>query len=325
MKWKIGNVEIDNQVVLAPMAGVTDSAFRKIAKEFGCGLVCAEMVSDKAIIYGSKKTIDMLTFNNFERPISQQIFGSDKDSFVKAAKYIEKEMEPDIIDINMGCPVPKVAVRAQAGAALLRDLNKIYDIVKDVVNSVDVPVTVKIRSGWDGKSINAVEVAKICEQAGASAITIHGRTRKQGYGGKADWDIIKEVKKNISIPVIGNGDIKTPFDAKKMLEETGCDAVMIGRGVLGNPWLIRQIIKYLDKNILIKVPNNDEKINMCLKHFKYLLELKGDKLALLEMRGHASWYIKGIEGASDIRRKINNAKSVKELEDVLLKYKKGLG
>jgi len=324
MKWKIGNVEISNQVVLAPMAGVTDSTFRKIAKELGCGLVCAEMVSDKAIVYGSKKTIDMLAFDDLERPISQQIFGSDKESFVKAAKYIEKTIKPDIIDINMGCPVPKVAVKAQAGAALLKDPNKIYDIVKAVVKSVNVPVTVKIRSGWDEKSINAVEVARICEKAGASAITVHARTRKQRYTGKADWNIIKEVKESVSLPVIGNGDIKTPFDAKRMLDKTDCDAIMVGRGILGNPWLIRQIIKWLDENILIEGPNNEEKINMCLKHLKYLVKLKGDKLALLQMKGHASWYIKGIEGASEIRRKINSANSIKELEDILLEYKKGL-
>src|SRR5574344_1739256 len=244
--WKIGNVEIDNQIVLAPMAGICDSAFRSIIKEMGCGLIEAEMVSDKAIMYGSSKTIDMLYMEEKERPISQQIFGSDVDSFVKAAKYICENMHPDIIDINMGCPVPKVALKSQAGSALLKSPDKIYEIVKAVKEAVSVPVTVKIRSGWDENHINAVEVAKICEKAGASAITIHGRTRSQGYSGKANWNIIKEVKENVSIPVIGNGDVTSCYKAKEMLDTTGCDAVMIGRGCLGNPWLIKECVNYLN-------------------------------------------------------------------------------
>ena len=252
--WKIGNVEIKNQVVLAPMAGISNSAFRKIAKEMGCGLIVAEMVSDKAICYGSKKTIDMLYMTDFERPLSQQIFGSDKESFIKAAKYIEENMHPDIIDINMGCPVPKVALSAQAGSALLKDPKKVYEIVKAVSQSVNVPVTVKIRSGWDNNHINAVEIAKICEKAGAKAITIHARTRAQGYSGKADWNIIKKIKENVNIPVIGNGDIKTPVDAKNMLEQTGCDAIMIARGALGNPWLIKNTVDYLETGKVSIVP-----------------------------------------------------------------------
>ena len=291
--FKIGNVEIKNRIVLAPMAGISNSAFRRIAKEMGVGLVVAEMVSDKAIFYGSKKTIDMLYMKEEERPISQQIFGSDKDSFVYAAKYILETMKPDIIDINMGCPVPKVATRAQAGSALLKNPDKVYEIVKAVVDAVNVPVTVKIRSGWDEKSINAVEIAKVIEKAGASAITVHPRTRAQGYSGKADWNIIKQVKEVVNIPVIGNGDIKSCYDAKKMLDETNCDAVMIGRGLLGNPWLIRNCIDYLN-NKKIKEVSILDRLNMVLKHFNYLLEFKEEKIAVLEMRTQVCYYLKGI-------------------------------
>ncbi len=291
--FKIGNVEIKNRIVLAPMAGISNSAFRRIAKEMGVGLVVAEMVSDKAIFYGSKKTIDMLYMKEEERPISQQIFGSDKDSFVYAAKYILETMKPDIIDINMGCPVPKVATRAQAGSALLKNPDKVYEIVKAVVDAVNVPVTVKIRSGWDEKSINAVEIAKVIEKAGASAITVHPRTRSQGYSGKADWNIIKQVKDAVNIPVIGNGDIKSCYDAKKMLDETNCDAVMIGRGLLGNPWLIRDCIDYLN-NKKIKEVSILDRLNMVLKHFNYLLEFKEEKIAVLEMRTQVCYYLKGI-------------------------------
>ena len=312
MEWKIGNVKISNQVVLAPMAGICNSAYRQICKDMGCGLIYAEMVSDKAITYNNQKTIDMLYMTEKERPISQQIFGSDKESFVEAAKFIEKEMKPDIIDINMGCPVPKVAVRAQAGSALLKDLDKIFDIVSSVVSAVNVPVTVKIRSGWDSNHINAVEVAKVIEKAGASAICVHPRTRSQGYSGKADWNIIKEVKENVSIPVIGNGDIKSPEDAKRMLEETKCDAVMIGRGVLGNPWLIKNIVNYLDGKEVIDVSIVD-RIDMCLKHLKLLDSLKNEKLACLEIRNHISWYFKGIKGANELKNKVYQTTNIHDI------------
>ena len=322
MEWFIGNVKIDNQVVLAPMAGISNSSYRRICKKMGCGLIYAEMVSDKAITFKNKKTLDMLTMTEEERPIAQQIFGTDVDSFVEAAKYIEKEMKPDIIDINMGCPVPKVAIRAQAGSALLKDPKKIYDIVHAVVEAVSIPVTVKIRSGWDSNHINAVEVAKIIEKAGASAICVHPRTRSQGYSGKADWSIIKEVVEAVSIPVIGNGDIKSPMDAKRMLDETGCMAVMIGRGVLGNPWLIQNTIRYLSGEELITVSTQD-RIDMCLKHLKNLQELKDEHLACLEIRSHIGWYFKGIKGSNELKNKVYQTSSIRDIISILNEFKEG--
>lgn len=318
--FKIGNVEIKNNVCLAPMAGVCNSAFRRIIKEMGCGLLYAEMVSDKALVYDNEKTKEMLYMTESERPITQQIFGSDKESFVKAAKIIEEEMHPDIIDINMGCPVPKVAVKSQAGSALLKSPEKIYDIVSAVKDAVNVPVTVKIRSGWDNNSINAVEVARVCEKAGADAIAIHPRTRSQGYAGKADWNIIKEVKKNVSIPVIGNGDILSVEGAKRMFDETGCDAVMIGRGTLGNPYLIKQIVTYLDKGIIISDQTPVEKLKTCLKHFKYLLEIKPEKVAVLEMRTHGAWYLKGLPNGVSIKKKLYEIKTKEEFINTIESY-----
>lgn len=323
MKWNIGDVSIENRIVLAPMAGICNSAFRRICKEMGAGLIYAEMVSDKAILYNNQKTIDMLYMTDFERPIAQQIFGSDKDSFVFAAKYIYENMHPDIIDINMGCPVPKVALRAQAGAALLKSPDKIYDIVKAVVEAVPIPVTVKIRSGWDHDHINAVEVAKLVEKAGAQAICVHPRTRSQGYSGKADWNIIRDVKQNVSISVIGNGDIKSPEDAKRMLDETLCDAVMIGRGVLGNPWLIKNCISYINEGKIVKV-SDLEKIDMVLKHLKYLDELKNEKLACLEIRNHIAWYLKGIPGANDVKNKIYKTTKVCDIINILNEFREVL-
>lgn len=318
--WKIGNVEIKNKIVLAPMAGISNTSYRKIIKEMGAGLIYAEMVSDKAITFGNQKTFDLLKMDESERPIAQQIFGSDIESFVIAAKKIEETMHPDILDINLGCPVPKVAVRAQAGSALLKNPQKIYEIVSAVVKTVSIPVTVKIRSGWDENSINAVEVAKYAEQAGASAITIHARTRSQGYSGKADWNIIKEVKENVSIPVIGNGDVTSCFLAKKMLEETGCDAVMIGRGVLGNPWLIKECVEYLEDGTLPTEPTAQEKINMLKRHFQLLIEDKCEKAAILEIRSHALWYVKGLKGSAKIKNRICQSETVEEMFQILDEY-----
>lgn len=322
--WKIGNVEIQNKTVLAPMAGIGNSSFRKIVKEMGCGLIYAEMVSDKALFYNSKKTIDMLYMEESERPITQQIFGSDKESFVVAAKYVYEHMHPDIIDINMGCPVPKVAVKSQAGAALLKSPEKIKEIVSSVVEAVPIPVTVKIRSGWDHEHINAVEVAKICEEAGAKAICVHPRTRSQGYSGKADWSIIKHVKENISIPVIGNGDITSVEDAKRMLEETGCDAIMIGRGVLGRPWLIREINHYLETGEKLEEPSPIEKIDFCLKHLDNLYQLKDEHLAVLEIRSHIAWYLKGLPKSNEIKNKIFLQTHIFDIIDTLTEYKEFL-
>ena len=318
--FKIGDVEVKNKVVLAPMAGVCNSAFRRIIKEMGCGLLYAEMVSDKAIVYDNEKTKNMLYMTEEERPIAQQIFGSDKDSFVKAAKIIEESMHPDIIDINMGCPVPKVAVKSQAGSALLKNPDKIYEIVKAVKEAVNVPVTVKIRSGWDSKSINAVEVAKICERAGASAITVHARTRSQGYSGKADWDIIKKVKESVNIPVIGNGDILSALDAKRMLDETGCDAIMIGRGTLGNPYLIKQVVTYLESGNLLPEQNPIDKMKTCLKHFNYLLKIKPEKVAVLEMRTHGAWYLKGLKDSVSVKNKLYQIKTKEEFINTIQEY-----
>ena len=321
--WSIGNVKIANKIVLAPMAGICNSAFRRICKEMGCGLIYAEMVSDKAIFYNNQKTIDMLYMTEEERPIVQQIFGSDKESFVAAAKYIYENMKPDIIDINMGCPVPKVAVRAQAGSALLKNPEKIYDIVKSVVEAVPIPVTVKIRSGWDSNSINAVEVAKTIEKAGASAICVHPRTRSQGYSGKADWSIIKAVKEAVNIPVIGNGDVKTPEDVVRMLEETSCDAVMIGRGILGNPWLIKNAINLLEGKEIEEVSPLD-RVDMCLKHLENLKEVKNEKTACLEIRNHIGWYFKGIKDANVVKNKIYQTSNIHDIIVILNEFKEGL-
>ena len=305
------------------MAGICNSAFRRICKEMGCGLIYAEMVSDKAITYNNQKTIDMLYMTEEERPIVQQIFGSDKESFVVAAKYIYENMKPDIIDINMGCPVPKVAVRAQAGSALLKSPDKIYDIVKAVVEAVPIPVTVKIRSGWDSNNINAVEVAKIVEKAGASAICVHPRTRSQGYSGKADWSVIKAVKESVLIPVIGNGDVKTPEDVVRMINETNCDAVMIGRGILGNPWLIKNSINILEGKPMEEITSMD-RVNMCLKHLENLKEVKNEKTACLEIRNHIGWYFKGMKDANVVKNKIYQTSSIHDIISILNEFKEGL-
>ena len=324
MSFKIGNVVIPNKVVLGPMAGNTNYAYRKIAKEYGCGLVYAEMVSDKGLNYKNKKTQGMIEVGSDEHPVSMQIFGSSVDDMVEAAKYIDQYSNCDIIDINMGCPVNKVAKKSKAGSALLQDPQLVYDIVYNVVQNVKKPVTVKIRSGWDSAHINAVEIAQLIEKAGASAIAIHGRTRAQLYSGNADWNIIRQVKEAVSIPVIGNGDIKNCFDAKRMIEETGVDAVMIARATLGNPWIFKEIDVYLTTGEAIDRPSYEEIHSVILKHVQYLRELKGDHLAMLEMRGQIAYYLKGLPNSTNAKKDLFQTKTIDDTLELVEKYFKEL-
>ena len=322
MKWKIGDVEIDNQVVLAPMAGICDSPFRTIAKSMGCGLIETEMVSDRGIIYDNTRTQDMLDMTDYERPISQQLFGSTAETMTKASSYIFEHMKPDIIDINMGCPVRKVAIKGKSGSALLKDPDKAYKIVAEVVNTVPIPVTVKIRSGWDNEHVNAIEMARLIEDAGASAITVHPRTKEQSYCVDADWSIIHDVKNEVSIPVIGNGDIRTCYDAKRMLEETSCDAIMIGRATLGNPWLIKQCVEYLEYGKEPQKVTKEERLEMIKKHTELLFERKPEKVAISKMRLHAAYYLKGLYRSVEIKPKIFKTATKEELYDLVENYMK---
>lgn len=319
MKWKIGNVEIENQLVLAPMAGITNEAFRSICKEMGAGLVVCEMISDKALSFHNAKTIKMTGVSQNEHPLSMQIFGADKETLVYAAKWIYENTDADIIDINMGCPVNKVAKRAGAGSSLLRDPNKVYEITKAVVEATPLPVTVKIRIGWDENNINAVENAKMIEKAGACAIAVHGRTRAQMYSGHANLDVIKDVVEAVNIPVVGNGDIVDGPSALHMLEYTGCKAIMIGRGALGNPWIFKEInASFAGEEF--KRPSKEEIYNMIVDQYERLLKLKGERLALLEMRSHVGWYLKGMQGSAQIKNKANQALSFEEVKKILKEY-----
>jgi nifR3 family TIM-barrel protein len=313
---KIGDIEMKNPVVLAPMAGVCNSAFRLTVKEFGAGLVCAEMISDKGIVMKNEKTMNMLYIDEREKPLSLQIFGGEKDTLVEAAKFVDENTNADIIDINMGCPVPKIT-KCDAGAKWLLDPDKIYEMVSAVTAAVSKPVTVKMRMGWDEDHIYAVRNAQAVESAGGGAVALHGRTRVQMYEGKANWDIIKEVKQNISIPLIGNGDVQTPQDAKRMLDETGVDGVMIGRAALGNPWMIYRTVKYLETGELMDEPSVREKMDVCILHLDRLIALKSEYIAVREMRKHAAWYLKGIRGNGKARNAVNECNTREELVTLL--------
>lgn len=322
---KIGNITIKNNLILAPMAGTSNYAYMKICEEIGVGYAITELMSAESIVRENKKTFDMLKgLDRLNIPFAIQIFGSNAKVISDAAIIINKMYPMSIIDINMGCPVPKVSLRSQAGASLLKDPKKVFDIVSTVVKSVNVPVTVKIRSGWDHNSINAVEIAKVCESAGASLITIHGRTRSDGYSGNVDLDIIKKVKEAVNIPVAGNGDIKDIYSAKHMLDETGVDYLMIGRKALGNPWIFREINKYLETGEIIPKPTEKEKIDMAIKHINYLREVKNDRQVLLESRTNLSFYLKGMNRSSEIKNKIYTLTDIFDIIKLLENYKEDL-
>lgn len=314
---KIGNVKLDNNIFLAPMAGITDLPFRLMCKKQGAGLVYTEMVSAKALLYGDEKTKLLLKSCEQEKPYAVQIFGSDVEAIEHASKYVSEFA--DIIDINMGCPAPKV-VKNGDGSKLLLNLDLVKEITETAVKNSKVPVTVKIRTGWDADHIVAVEAAKIIEEAGASAITVHGRTRSQYYSGKADWEIIKNIKQNVKIPVIGNGDITSPEEAKKALEYSNVDAIMIGRAAIGNPWIFKETIEYLKKGNYIKEVSKEEKLETILEHIDLEIKEKGENIAIKEMRKHISAYTKNLPGSSKFRAIINTLDTRKEVEECLKEY-----
>ena len=318
MKLKIGNVELDNNLVLAPMAGVTDMSFRQLCREQGCGLLVTEMVSAKAILYKNRNTKDLMAIGEGERPVSLQLFGSDPEIVSDIAHQVE-DGPYDIIDLNMGCPVPKIVGNGE-GSALMKNPKLVFEIVSQLVKAIEKPVTVKIRKGFDDDHINAVEIAKIAEEAGASAVAVHGRTREQYYSGEADWDIIRQVKEAVHIPVIGNGDVTSAEKAAEMRKITGCDGVMIGRGVQGNPWIFRELAEYDRTGTIPPRPTQEEIRNMMLRHARMQLEFKGEYLGIREMRKHVAWYVKGMKGAAKFRAQINQVESYEELEELYANF-----
>ncbi len=312
---KIGNLETRNDIFLAPMAGITDLPFRVICSELGAGLVYSEMVSAKGIFYSNQNTKDLLRIDPRERPAGIQIFGSEPEIMGEIVGRLTQDATFDFVDINMGCPAPKI-VKNGEGSALMKDSALVGRIIKAVVGASKLPVTVKIRKGFNSMWINAVEIAKIAEACGASAIAVHPRTREQYYAGDADWKVIANVKKAVKIPVIGNGDIKSPQDAKAMFEQTGCDAIMIGRAAQGNPWIFHEITHYLETGEILPPPTNEERLEMALRHARMLIDYKGEHIGLKEMRKHFCWYIKGIKGAPEARLKINMSESLAEIEHI---------
>ena len=315
MSLKIGNVTLENNLILAPMAGVTDLPFRLLWKEQGAGLICTEMISAKAIYFKNKNTETLMEIDERERPVSLQLFGSDPDLMAEIARQIEPR-NFDILDINMGCPVPKVVNNGE-GSALMKNPRLVHEIVSKVSNAIEKPLTIKIRKGFAEDCVNAVEIAKIAEDAGAAAVAVHGRTREQYYAGNADWDIIRKVKEAVSIPVIGNGDVDSPQKAEALVRETGCDGIMIGRAVQGNPWLFSQILHYQKTGELLPKPGMEEVKEMILRHAKMQLEYKGNYTGMREMRKHVAWYTTGMPHSASVRRMVNEVESYEQLEELV--------
>ncbi len=323
MKLRIGDKELANRIIVGPMAGISNQSFRCIMKRFGAGLSVSEMISDKAIYYKNKKTLKMCEVSTEEKPMALQLFGYDIDTMVEAAVYMDTKTDCDIIDINMGCPVRKV-VRNNGGSALMKETEHAYELVKAIKQAISKPLTVKLRAGWDSDSINAVEMAVLMDKAGADAVAIHPRVRTQFYSGKADWNLIRDVKATVSIPVIGNGDIRSIDDMLAMEQLTGCDGFMVARGCLGNPWLISQLVQFDETGIRTEKPTAQERIDQCLEHARRLIELKGEKAAIKEMRGHACWYIDGLPKANKVKAQINFMSTMEQLQTIMSEYLKAM-